>query len=90
MKAGNFEAVLKRSMSAVPSAEVDAAIITAIRREAERRRRWHRFVPPMSIAAALAVLLVLFLTARKVRVCFLFGTFFFLRKEKVHRKGVRI
>ena len=45
-------------MSAVPSAEVDAAIITAIRREAERRRRWLRFVPPMSIAAALAVLLV--------------------------------
>ena len=40
--------------------------------------------------AALAVLLVLFLTARKVRVCFLFGIFFFLRKEKVHRKGVRI
>ena len=58
MKAGNFEAILKRSMSAVPSAEVDAAIITAIRREAERKRRWHRFVPPMSIAAALAVLLV--------------------------------
>ena len=58
MKAGNFEAVLKRSMSAVPSAEVDAAIITAIRREAERKRRWRKFVPSMSVAAALAVLLV--------------------------------
>jgi hypothetical protein len=57
MKAGNFEAVLRRSMSAEPSAEVDAAIISAIRREAERKRRWRTFVPSMSLAAALAVLL---------------------------------
>lgn len=59
MKAGNFEAVLKEAISAVPSAEVDAAIITAIRREAERKRRWRKFVPSMSmsVAAALAVLL---------------------------------
>jgi type VI protein secretion system component VasF len=58
MKARNIESVLKESISAEPSAKVDAAIIAAIRLEAERKRRWHRFVPPMSIAAAFAVLLV--------------------------------
>ena len=58
MKAGSFEYVVKEAISAAPSARVDAAIIAAIRLEAERKRRWHRFVPPMSIAAALAVLLV--------------------------------
>jgi hypothetical protein len=57
MNAGSFESVLKEAISAEPSAKVDAVIIAAIRLEAERKRRWHRFVPPMSIAAALAVLL---------------------------------
>ena len=57
MKARNFESVLKDAISAAPSARVDAAIIAAIRLEAERKRRWRRLVPPMSIAAALAVLL---------------------------------
>ena len=57
MKARNIESVLKDAISAEPSAKVDAAIIAAIRLEAECKRRWHRFVPPMSIAAALAVLL---------------------------------
>ncbi len=59
MKAGNFETVLKEAISAAPSARVDAAIIAAIRLEAERKRRWRKFVPSMSmsVAAALAVLL---------------------------------
>ena len=57
MKAGNFESVLKDAISAAPSARVDAAIIAAIRLEAERKRRWRRFVPPMSIAAAVMILL---------------------------------
>jgi hypothetical protein len=57
MKAGSFEYVVKEAISAAPSARVDAAIIAAIRLEAERKNRWRRFVPPMSIAAALAVLL---------------------------------
>ena len=57
MKAGNFEYVLKDAISAAPSAKVDAEIIAAIRLEAERKRRWRRFFPSMSVAAALAVLL---------------------------------
>ena len=57
MKARNIESVLKEAISAEPSAKVDAAIIAAIRLEAERKNRWRRFVPPMSVAAALAVLL---------------------------------
>ena len=57
MNADRFESVLKEAISAEPSAKVDAAIIAAIRLEAERKRHWRRFVPPMSIAAALAVLL---------------------------------
>ena len=57
MKARNFESVLKDAISAGPSAKVDAAIIAAIRIEAERKRRWRRFVPPMSIAAAVMILL---------------------------------
>ena len=57
MKAGNFETVLKEAILAAPSARVDAAIIAAIRLEAERKRRWRRLVPSMSVAAALAVLL---------------------------------
>ncbi|MBP3405090.1 MAG: hypothetical protein J6N18_03230 [Kiritimatiellae bacterium] len=57
MKAGSFEYVVKEAISAEPSAKVDAAIIAAIRLEAERKRRWRRLVPSMSVAAALAVLL---------------------------------
>ena len=57
MKAGNFETVLKEAISAAPSARVDAAIIAAIRLEAERKNRWRRFVPPMSVAAAVMILL---------------------------------
>ena len=57
MKAGNFETVLKEAISAAPSARVDAAIIAAIRLEAERKRRWRRFVPSMSVAAAVMILL---------------------------------
>jgi hypothetical protein len=57
MKARNFESVLKEAISAEPSAKVDAAIIAAIRLEAERKRRWSKFVPPMSIAAAVMILL---------------------------------
>ena len=57
MKAGNFETVLKDAISAAPSARVDAAIIAAIRLEAERKNRWRRFVPPMSVAAAVMILL---------------------------------
>ena len=57
MKAGNFETVLKEAISAAPSARVDAAIIAAIRLEVERKNRWRRLVPSMSVAAALAVLL---------------------------------
>ena len=57
MNADSFESVLKKAISAEPSAKVDAAIIAAIRLEAERKRRWRRFVPSMSVAAALAVLL---------------------------------
>ena len=58
MKAGSFEYVVKEAISAEPSAKVDAAIIAAIRLEAERKRRWRRLAPSMSVAAALAVLLV--------------------------------
>ena len=57
MKAGNFETVLKEAISAAPSARVDAAIIAAIRLEAERKRRWRRLVPSMSVAAAVMILL---------------------------------
>ena len=57
MKIGNFESVLKDAISVEPSTKVDAAIIAAIRIEAERKRRWRRFVPPMSIAAAVMILL---------------------------------
>ena len=57
MKAGNFETVLKEAISAEPSAKVDAAIIAAIRLEAERKRRWRRLVPSMSVAAAVMILL---------------------------------
>jgi hypothetical protein len=57
MKIGNFESVLKDAISAEPSTKVDAAIIAAIRIEAERKRRWSKFVPPMSIAAAVMILL---------------------------------
>ena len=57
MKIGNFESVLKDAISAAPSARVDAAIIAAIRLEAERKNRWRRFVPPMSVAAAVMILL---------------------------------
>ena len=57
MKARNIESVLKESISAEPSAKVDAAIIAAIRLEAERKNRWRRFVPPMSVAAAVMILL---------------------------------
>ena len=57
MKAGNFEYVVKEAISAEPSAKVDATIMAAIRLEAERKRRWRRFVPPMSIAAAVLILL---------------------------------
>ena len=57
MNTGNFEAVLKRSMSVEPSAKVDSVIISAIRLEAERNKRWRRFVPSMSIAAAVVILL---------------------------------
>lgn len=57
MKADNLESVLKRSMSAEPSAMVDAAIIATIRLEAERKRCWRRFVPPVSVAAAVVILL---------------------------------
>ena len=57
MNAGSFESVLKEAISAEPSTKVDAAIIAAIRLEAERKRRWHRFVPPVSIAAAVMILL---------------------------------
>ena len=57
MNADSFESVLKKTISAEPSAKVDAAIIAAIRLEAERKRRWRRFVPPMSIAAAVMILL---------------------------------
>ena len=57
MKARNIESVLKEAISAEPSAKVDAAIIAAIRLEAERKNRWRRFVPPMSVAAAVMILL---------------------------------
>ena len=57
MKARNIESVLKGAISAAPSARVDAAIIAAIRLEVERKNRWRRLVPSMSVAAALAVLL---------------------------------
>ena len=57
MKAGSFEYVVKEAISAEPSAKVDAAIIAAIRLEAERKNRWRRFVPPMSVAAAVMILL---------------------------------
>ena len=57
MKIGNFESVLKDAISAEPSTKVDAAIIAAIRLEAERKNRWRRFVPPMSVAAAVMILL---------------------------------
>jgi hypothetical protein len=57
MKARNIESVLKDAISAAPSARVDAAIIAAIRLEAERKRRWRRFVPSMSVAAAVMILL---------------------------------
>ena len=57
MKAGSFEDVVKEAISAEPSAKVDAAIIAAIRLEAERKNRWRRFVPPMSVAAAVMILL---------------------------------
>ena len=57
MKARNFESVLKDAISAAPSARVDAAIIAAIRLEAERKNRWRRFVPPMSVSAAVMILL---------------------------------
>ena len=57
MKAGSFEYVVKEAISAEPSARVDAAIIAAIRLEAERKNRWRRFVPPMSVAAAVMILL---------------------------------
>ena len=57
MNAGSFESVLKEVISAEPSAKVDATIMAAIRLEAERKRRWRRFFPSMSVAAALAVLL---------------------------------
>ena len=57
MKARNIESVLKDAISAAPSARVDAAIIAAIRLEAERKNRWRRFVPPMSVAAAVMILL---------------------------------
>ena len=57
MTARNIESVLKEAISAEPSAKVDAAIIAAIRLEAERKNRWRRFVPPMSVAAAVMILL---------------------------------
>lgn len=57
MKVRNIESVLKDAISAAPSARVDAAIIAAIRLEAERKNRWRRFVPPMSVAAAVMILL---------------------------------
>ena len=57
MKARNIESVLKEAISAEPSAKVDAAIIAAIRLETERKNRWRRFVPPMSVAAAVMILL---------------------------------
>jgi predicted exporter len=48
---------VKEATSAEPSVKVDAAIRAAIRLEAERKNRWRRLVPSMSVAAALAVLL---------------------------------
>ena len=58
MIADSLESVLKESVLAEPSAKVDAAILSAIRFRAKRNKRWRRFVPPMSIAAAVAILLV--------------------------------
>lgn len=57
MIADNLESVLKESMLAEPSAKVDAAILSAIRFRAKRNKRWRSFMPPMSIAAACAILL---------------------------------
>ena len=57
MNADSFESVLKEAISAEPSAKVDAEIIAAIRIEAERKRCWSKFVPPMSVAAAVMILL---------------------------------
>ena len=57
MIADNLESVLKESMLAEPSAKVDAAILSAIRFRAKRNKRWRSFMPPMSIAAAFAILL---------------------------------
>ena len=58
MIADNLESVLKESMLAEPSAKMDAAILSAIRFRAKRNKRWRSFMPPMSIAAAFAILLV--------------------------------
>ena len=58
MIADNLESVLKESMLAEPSAKMDAAILSAIRFRAKRNKRWRSIMPPMSIAAAFAILLV--------------------------------
>ena len=57
MIADNLESVLRESILSEPSAKVDATILSAIRLGAKRNKRWRRFVPPMSIAAAVAILL---------------------------------
>ena len=57
MIADNLESVLRESILSEPSAKVDATILSVIRLGAKRNKRWRRFVPPMSIAAACAILL---------------------------------
>ncbi len=57
MIADNLESVLRESILSEPSAKVDATILSAIRFRAKRNKRWRSFMPPMSIAAACAILL---------------------------------
>ena len=58
MNAGSFESMLKEATSEMPPASVDARILSAIRASAKRRKSlWAAYCFPMSIAAALAILI---------------------------------
>ncbi len=57
MNVGNFESVLKESLLEMPPSSSDARIVSVIRATARRRAIWRGLCLPMSIAAALAILL---------------------------------
>jgi hypothetical protein len=57
MNCQNLESIIRESLMTMPPSSVDDEVISTIRLRAKRNKFWRKFIPTISVAAAITILL---------------------------------